>query len=225
MPELEDAPANPAHTDIVATNVARNMPLPHAVLTAPVLDRGLLPSIKSPLPTPIIPGRLDFLLVGYPLRQFVVDGFVHGFRVGYAGPPISKTFYNHTSAFLHPQVIQEYLKEGLLAQRIGGPFTAFNLPFTPFRSSPLAVVPKQDPGKFRIILNCSYPKDFDSVNHFIPKAVSTVKYHTMDEIIANILYLGRDSLIAKSDVRNAFRIIPLSPADYWLMGFQWEGKF
>lgn len=33
------------------------------------------------------------------------------------------------------------------------------------------------------------------------------------------------SLIAKSDIKHAFRIIPVNPKDYHLLGFTWEGQF
>lgn len=31
--------------------------------------------------------------------------------------------------------------------------------------------------------------------------------------------------MAKSDIKDAFRIIPVSPGDYHLLGFTWQGQF
>ena len=47
--------------------------------------------------------------------------------------------------------------------RIAGPFR--DIPFVNFQSSPLVLVPKHDPGKYRLIHDLSYPKS-DSINAY-----------------------------------------------------------
>jgi len=47
----------------------------------------------------------------------------------------------------------------------------------------------------------------------------------MDEIISIIVSLGKFCLLGKTDIENAFRIIPVAPEDYWLLGFKWKDKF
>ena len=37
--------------------------------------------------------------------------------------------------------------------------------------------------------------------------------------------LGRGCTLAKTNVRSAFRIIPIYPLDYHLLGMQWEGNY
>ena len=37
--------------------------------------------------------------------------------------------------------------------------------------------------------------------------------------------LGRGCFLAKTDIKSAFRIIPILPADYDLLGIFWQGKF
>jgi hypothetical protein len=37
--------------------------------------------------------------------------------------------------------------------------------------------------------------------------------------------LGNSVHLAKSDILSAFRIIPVHPDDYELLGFQWNGKY
>ena len=37
--------------------------------------------------------------------------------------------------------------------------------------------------------------------------------------------LGRDSLMAKFDVQNAYRIVPVHTEDHWLLGTKWCGAF
>jgi len=36
---------------------------------------------------------------------------------------------------------------------------------------------------------------------------------------------GRGSALAETDIKSAFRIIPVHPSDYQLLGFQWKGKW
>lgn len=31
--------------------------------------------------------------------------------------------------------------------------------------------------------------------------------------------------MAKTDIEDAFRVIPIHPADYYLLGFTWEGQY
>ena len=40
-----------------------------------------------------------------------------------------------------------------------------------------------------------------------------------------IKQLGRKSFLAKTDIKSAFRIIPIRPPDYDLLGIFWQGKF
>jgi hypothetical protein len=35
---------------------------------------------------------------------------------------------------------------------------------------------------------------------------------------------GQASYMAKADIESAFRILPISPKDYWLLGFSWEAS-
>lgn len=37
--------------------------------------------------------------------------------------------------------------------------------------------------------------------------------------------LGKGAEIAKIDIRKAFRLLPISPADFDLLGITFEGKF
>lgn len=129
---------------------------------------------------------------------------------------------NHNSALKHREVIENHIQKSLNLRRIAGPFST--PPFTPFVSSPLGVVPKSEPGKFRIIHDLSYPKD-NSVNINIPKENSAVQYDTIDLIIQLVQNYGENCLMAKTDIEDAFRIIPVNPADYHLLGFSWENEF
>ena len=47
----------------------------------------------------------------------------------------------------------------------------------------------------------------------------------VDDIIAGIMRLGRGSLMAKFDVQNAYRIVPVHTEDRQLLGMKWRGAF
>jgi len=77
-------------------------------------------------------------------------------------------------------------------------------------SSPLGLVPKSGPGKFRIFHDLSNPKD-NSVNSGIPREMPCVQYDNADHIISLIKHYGPGSLMTKTDIQDAFRIILIHP--------------
>ena len=85
-------------------------------------------------------------------------------------------------------------------------------------------LPKKIKGEYRMIQHLSHPEG-SSVNDGIPQEHSTVHYATVDDAISLITKCGRSSALAKTDIKNAFRIIPVHPSDYQLLGFQWKGKW
>ncbi len=89
--------------------------------------------------------------------------------------------------------------------------------------SPLGLVPKKEAGKFRIIHDLSYPKGY-SVNESIPHELATVSYLGLDHCVSLILTIGKGALIAKADLKDVFRIVPISH-DHHLLGFTWEGQY
>ena len=70
----------------------------------------------------------------------------------------------------------------------------------------------------------SYPQR-SSVNDGIASEHSTVSYARIDDAIKLIKQAGRGCFLAKTDIQNAFRIIPTRPADYNLLGMCWRGKY
>ena len=106
--------------------------------------------------------------------------------------------------------------------RIAGPFDF--PPLANLRVSPLGVIPKKTPGEFRMIHHLSYPKGV-SINDSIPPEFSSVKYASVDDAINLIQRQGKGCAMAKTNVRSAFRIVPVHPSDYPLLGFQWKEKW
>ena len=61
-----------------------------------------------------------------------------------------------------------------------------------------------------------------SVNDGIPKNLSSIMYITIDNAIQEILRLGRGTMLAKIDIKNAFRLLPVHPSDRHLLGMSWS---
>ena len=45
----------------------------------------------------------------------------------------------------------------------------------------------------------------------------------VDEVASAILELGQGTQLAKLDIQSAYHIIPVHPADRWLLGMEWSG--
>ena len=179
---------------------------------------------QSRLPTPVNPEQLESWLTGYDvaLTSQIVTGFRTGFEVGYKGalPPVQSV--NLKSALDQPAVVDKKLEKELELKRIAGPFP--HPPFPSFRTSPLGLVAKKEPGKFRLIHHLSYPEGA-SINDGIPAEKSHVTYQSIDDAVAHMRELGRGCYLAKTDIADAFRIIPLHPSQYHLFGFVWRERY
>ena len=93
----------------------------------------------------------------------------------------------------------------------------------PFISSPLGFAPKLD-GSWRRIHHLSHPPR-RSTNDGIPVTARAVKYTCLDEVYAMVIQVGRGCTLVKKDIKDAFRNIPVAPANQWLLGFMWKGIY
>ena len=164
------------------------------------------------------------LLCGYDVHvvSLLHNGFTLGFPLHFSGERISFCSKNLASAYEHPEIVSAKLDKELTANRIAGPFQ--EPPFHNFRVSPLGVVPKKTPGEFRLIHHLSFPQGA-SINDGISSEHTAVCYSRVDDAISMIKKLCKGCFLAKTDIKNAFRIIPICPQDYDLLGIFWQGKF
>jgi len=226
------ATAQGVNSNTSALNAALITPFPAASKTKNARDNGQITSQDcwpatappTPLPTPVKVNSLAFYLSGFDeqCQKKLIDGFTFGFRLHFQGPSKASVAKNLISALQHPEVVDSKLIKERQSGRIHGPFRS--PPFSNLRVSPLGVIPKKAPGEFRMIHHLSFPYG-DSINTFIPSEFSSVKYATIDDAINFIKLLGRGCVLAKTDVRSAFRIIPVHPSDYPLLGLQWKGQW
>ena len=122
-----------------------------------------------------------------------------------------------------PRTASDLINKELSANRISGPFD--KKPFNKFHVSPLKLQPKKEQGKFRLIHNLSAPYDEQSINFHISEADSTVHYASIQDAISVIQKIGQHCFMAKSDIKSAFRLIPVSPNDYPRLGFTYKNMY
>ena len=70
---------------------------------------------------------------------------------------------------------------------------------------------KSSPGNWRLIIDLSSP-DLHSANDGIPKELCSLLYCSVDDVVRQVLQLGKGAkLVAKLDVKNAFRLLLVHP--------------
>ena len=99
-----------------------------------------------------------------------------------------------------------------------------SFPFIHLEFLSLGVVPKKTPGEFRLIHHLSYPRG-SSVNDGIFPEHCSVSYATISDAIQHIKAAGPGCFLAKTDIKNAFRIIPIHSQDHGLLGIRWKGLY
>lgn len=129
------------------------------------------------------------------------------------------TAKNHKSTSENDQEVYKKIAKESLKERIAGPF--LNLPFQNLVCSPLGLIPKNIPGKFRLIHDLSFPKG-NSINSHIPPENLAVHCDSIDTVIKLIKHFGMHCLMAKCDIEDAFRLVPIHPTDYHVLGFIWN---
>ncbi|XP_075208100.1 uncharacterized protein LOC142312998 [Anomaloglossus baeobatrachus] len=125
---------------------------------------------------------------------------------------------NLASVNQHEEFVLEHIRKELYQGRIEGPFS--NPTFQDFRISPLGIVPKKEPGTFRVIHHLSYPKDF-SLNDEVDTDLASVHYASFDMAVELLRTFGSKALLAKTDIKSAFRILPVDPdgpLTVWIIG-------
>ena len=84
------------------------------------------------------------------------------------------------------------------------------------------VIPKGNTGKWRLILDLSSPEG-SSVNDGVAPELCSMSYVSIDDAARAIASAGRGSDLAKVDIRQAYRIVPVHPEDRLLLGMAWDG--
>ena len=174
------------------------------------------------LPTPVNQLRLAAYLNDYADAPYIIAGFTKGFKLGFNGVQSSLVSKNNQSILQFHNQAKEKIDSELRDGKINGPYDF--IPLKNFKQNPISIIQKKDPSKFRLLVNLSYPYDHRSVNFNIPQSESKVSYSTILDAIKIIRPMDK-SFLAKADIKDAFRLIPVHSSDYNLLGFKFDDNF
>ncbi|KAM4034620.1 uncharacterized protein ACNLHF_021282 [Anomaloglossus baeobatrachus] len=194
---------------------------------APALQRNCQQSRQTHLRigTPVSVAEIGPWLDRYPNKDAAAQlrfGFSIGFFIPFKlnrHPLFARNLKSATE--LH-EVLLDKINCELAKGRLKGPFDS--IPFYNLRVSPLGVVPKKEPGKFRLIHHLSHPKGL-SVNNGIPESDASVTFVSFDKAVALVRQAGPGALMAKSDIESAFRLLPVHLDCYHLLGCFVDGLY
>ena len=153
--------------------------------------------------------------------MYITNGIRDGFRIGYdyQSNKCKKATGNMRSAANHPEVIREYIAKECSEGRILGPFDPNLLPEV--QISRFGVIPKRNSSSWQLILDLSSPEGW-SVNDGIDSDLCSLSYVSIEDAARAIVESGPGSKLAKIDIKNAYRIVPVHPEDRLLLGMVWD---
>ena len=140
----------------------------------------------------------------------------------------TSTFNNHSSALAYPVHVQDYLQEETYHNAMLGPFA--HPPFPMWQINPMMTKSKKGSDtKRRVIVDLSWPHG-SSVNDGICKDYYlgepiTLKYPTVDTLVAHIIQHGTGCLLFSVDLARAYRQWRSDPLDWPLLGLKWNNSY
>jgi hypothetical protein len=144
------------------------------------------------------------------LRWQITKILQHGCRIGYNGPKQLILSKNLKTCNVDPALISKKIAEDIQLGRLER-----TEPVGPLIASPLGLVPKHD-GGMRRIHHLSYP-DKLSVNDYIAEELAGMQFVKIETILQYIRNAGIGAWIIKRDIKDAFRNVPVSYKDRWLL--------
>lgn len=161
------------------------------------------------------------MLQGYPDRQWayrLVHDIIYGVDIGFIGVR-NRTVQsrNFIEDHEHESAVEEDIKKELDNGRIIGPYHISQVPWKHYYSSPImTVIKKGGSGKVRVVHHLSYPRG-DSINTHTKDWLCVLSRFA--QAIKMVCSVGRHCHMAKMDIKSAYRLIPIRPADWPLLGF------
>lgn len=153
--------------------------------------------------------------------RYILTGIKQGFCIGVEeGVPLKSAGRNMLSAKKNPQIIEEYIQKEAAQGNIMGPFPVQTAPRVHINR--FGVIPKKhQPGKWRLITDLSFPEG-SSINDTIDPKICSLSYITVDQVANKAIALGKGSLLAKIDIKSAYRLVPVWPQDRKWLGMLWN---
>ena len=155
--------------------------------------------------------------------QYMLKGLEESFRIGFQYQQAHLIGCKSNLVINNPSVVTEYLDTEVRLNRVVK-LSREEADQAGIHCSPIGIIPKKNkPGKWRLIVDLSSPEGA-SVNDGIDKDMSRLSYTSIDAIAEKVLSLGRGAMLAKMDIKQAYRIIPIHPEDRWLLGMRWDNQ-
>ena len=151
--------------------------------------------------------------------SYILQGIEFSFGIGFdRSQALRSAPFNLPSQ--NSSVISDYLKREISLNRMWKYPHHVSPPGIHF--SPIGVIPKKNrPGKWRLIVDLSSPRGF-SINDGISSDLSTLSYTSVDHLASLVLSHGKGALLVKTDIQEAYRMIPIHPDDQHLLGIRWN---
>ena len=185
---------------------------------------------SGPTLTPINISRLEQELSKHPDRVYVqklVHGLTFGFDTGLQElPTTSFECKNLQSSERNPDIVTDLLHSEVEKGYLIGPYCS--PPFDLFRINPIGLVQGKYSKKYRIIVDLSAPHNDSnnaSLNSLIDKSEYSLSYVRLDDAIAAIREFGEGTILSKTDIVDAFKLIPIAPHLWKFHGVKWKGNY
>ena len=134
-------------------------------------------------------------------------------------PPISCK--NSDSATEYGAALADTIADWIDAGFVAGPFVY--PPIKNFRCNPVKMVPQH--GKIRPVINMSSPIGYSFNDNIEESGLEKVTMSSAKKFGQSLLKAGVGARMSKSDMKNAYKIVPCNMTDLRLQGFQWGGRF
>ena len=179
-------------------------------------------SPPNPLPskvsTPVNVHNFYKALANYPnteLKTYLIDGLTNGFSIGFNDTAHAPTQPNNLlSATQHSKEVTKALQKEIQRGHTSGPF--LHPPWKDLHCSPLGSREKKD-GSRRLIMDLSQPQG-NSINDNIEKEDFPCQYTHFDNATNMVYNKGKNCLMTKIDIKHAFRLLPVHPTQWILLG-------
>jgi hypothetical protein len=178
--------------------------------------------------SPVDVDALDELLDKFevePNRSFLREGFRNGFQLGCEGEEVGAAAAprNLPSVKKFYAVAGEKINEEIREGRMSGPHAA--PPLAELKISPIGIIPKKEPGKFRLIHHLSWPRGGGSVNDSIKQEAAEVKYTSFEVVVEQVRRFGHGCRMWKTDIKSAYRLLKVSRSSHKYLGLRFNNCY
>ncbi len=182
-----------------------------------LLRRGPLVFVDSNITVPVSPLTTSLPVWAEELQdnedaEFLLSGIADGFRITDEGAlfsPVECDNYKSATCAENFEKVEQQIKTEIKEGRY------VKVDQKPTIISSLGAVPKSDPGKIRLIHDCSRPLG-KNLNSYA--SIDRTAYDTVDQATK---LLPPGGFMAKIDLRSAYRYVPVHPDSYEATGLKW----